>query len=365
MGDPADSTSLTNFATAPQYALDGVAAAIASLLGFAAPIGEDPADAFGWGRPLALVAIAGLAFVLVRRGQVSRSFWVVLAVGVSFWLLAGLNEVAQRAPTVSRYQYMGAIFVLLVAAEPLRGVRLSRTAAGVVTVVTCAALASNLSQLSAASDMLAKTTELERAGMAAFEIARDEIAPEMLLTEELIGTGSSTVQAGEYFYAVDRFGSPAYTQAELEAASEPARAAADRVLAVALGASLAPAPARASDHCPIASRRDRGSITVDVPASGIRLEGGPSAQGLGLVTVIRRRGLSRRPRSGVVGRAEAAGKDHPRLSRRAVGSADRGAAGRSAFADPDGEEADVDRLLRGRRSSTADRTRSCSRWARG
>lgn len=274
----ASNVSLANIATAPQYAFDGVAASIASVLGLSAPIGADPAGAYGWGRPLALAAIAGLAFVLVRRGRVSRSFWVVLALGVSFWLLAGFNEVDQRAPTVSRYQYMGAIFVLLVAAEPLRGIRLSRTAVGVATVVTCAALASNLSQLFDAHRMFESTTELERAGLAAFEIAREEIDPELLLTEDLIGTGSSTVQAREYLTAVDQFGSPAYTDAELELASEPARAAADRVLAVALGASLTPAGGRDSEHCPIASRRSGERITLAVPPSGIRFEGGPSVK---------------------------------------------------------------------------------------
>ena len=60
-----------------------------------------------WGRPLAVVAIGLACWRLNRLGRAPRWFWVVLAIGGSFWFLAGLNQMPGRDPTASRYQYIG------------------------------------------------------------------------------------------------------------------------------------------------------------------------------------------------------------------------------------------------------------------
>ena len=73
------------------------------------------------------------------------------------------------------------------------------------------------------------------------EIARDTVDPGFVLTEDLAGTIYAAVEAGAYLEAADQFGSPADTPEEIAAAPEPAREAADRVVAAALGLRVSPA----------------------------------------------------------------------------------------------------------------------------
>ena len=52
-----------------------------------------------------------------------RWILVVLAVGITFWFITAGNFGLGRQPTVSRYQYVGAVFVLLIAGEIAAGWR--------------------------------------------------------------------------------------------------------------------------------------------------------------------------------------------------------------------------------------------------
>jgi hypothetical protein len=92
-----------------------------------------------------------------------------------------------------------------------------------------------------------------RADLAALEIARPTISPSFTLgSVEVAGTASlAIVEAGKYFEAVDRWGSPAYTPAELEQAPAIGREHADMVLASAL---------------PITSRTEPGAFAPTPPA---------------------------------------------------------------------------------------------------
>jgi hypothetical protein len=104
--------------------------------------------------------------------------------------------------------------------------------------VLAAAVASNLLFLHESYESYERTSRLERADLAAVEIARDTVDPSLILSEDIADTGYVPVEAGAYLSARDAFGSPAYTEAELEAAPEEARIPADKVLAAALGIEL-------------------------------------------------------------------------------------------------------------------------------
>ena len=72
-----------------------------------------------------MIAIALAIWRLWRVGRPSRWLWVVLALGLSFWFLTALNaDPLRRTPTTGRYQYQGAVFVILIVVEFLRGVPL-------------------------------------------------------------------------------------------------------------------------------------------------------------------------------------------------------------------------------------------------
>jgi hypothetical protein len=234
--------SFENFATAPAFVLDGVAASASSLLGLATPPGvviPGAGDTLAWGRPL----LAGLLFVaglyLVRLGRIPRPLWVVAAIAVVVWGLLAVNATLFRSPEASRYQLVGAVFLLMCGAELARGVRPSPRAMGVTLVVLAAAVASNLTILHYAHDRLQGATETTRGNLAALEIAAARVAPDFVLTPENSGLEYFTlVDAGSYLSAAEAFDSPAYTSAELESAPEGARVGADKVLVAALPVEL-------------------------------------------------------------------------------------------------------------------------------
>jgi hypothetical protein len=263
-------TSLHNAATGPSYVLDGFASSISSLLGLATPtsVVGSPLD---WGRGLLVAAVALAIWRLRRAGRLERGLLVILAIAVSFWFLAAFNASIFREPTSGRYQYMGAIFVVLIAAELLRGVRVGRGAAVALVAVAAMAALSNANSLHTTWERLTPFGELQPAGLAALELTRDVVDPDLELTEENSGVDYlGFVDAGAYLSAVDAFGSPAYTPVELADAPEAAREAADRVFATALELELSPA----------AGARDTGCAAV-----GLGREARPAPVGTGGVTI--------------------------------------------------------------------------------
>lgn len=265
--------SLHNVATTPLFVLDSFGSAIAALLGLATPV-EGIASPAGldWGRPLA-VALGGLALWRAYRvGHLPRSFWVFLTIGLAFWVLGGFDLKPGRVPWASRYQLLGGAFVLLVAAELLRGVPLGRRLLGPALVVVAASVASNSLFMHEAYESYASSTEIVRGNLTALEIARNTVDPAFFLEEEFADTGFDHIDAGSYFAAVDDFGSPAYTIAELRRSGEPARFAADKVLLNALRVAVEPIPRSAvpSQGCFAA----KAGQSFDVPAGGVAIAAG-------------------------------------------------------------------------------------------
>lgn len=250
--------TLHNVLTSPVFVFDGLAGSLAALLGVSTVPIEGPGGPT-WGRVLLPVAIAALAVVLVRRRGGRSSFrpdsetnderaawrlvspgvWPVAATGAAFWLLAAFNYIPGREAYASRYMYAGAVFLLLLLAELLRGVRIGRPALLAAAAVVLAASLANLAILRDGERWLREETELARADLAAVEIARRTVERDFRLFPEVAGTYSLIdIQAGDYLEAVGEHGSPAYTEAELLDAPTEARGQADVLLARALPLSL-------------------------------------------------------------------------------------------------------------------------------
>jgi hypothetical protein len=266
--DAESAVSLHNLGETPLFVLDSFGAAIGSLLGLATPVeGIASPGGLDWGRPLAVV-LGGLAlWRAYGMKRIPRSLWVVLTIAFSFWVLGGLDVKAGRQPWSSRYQLPGAVFVLLAATELLRGVRLDRRLLGPAVVVLLAAVISNALFLHEAWQSYRDTSQLIRGNLTAMEIARNTVEPGFYLEEEFADTGFDHIDAGSYFSAIDAFGSPAYTVAELQAAPEAARFAADKVLLNALRVAVEPIPRSAvpSRGCFTAG----SSVKFQVPQGGI------------------------------------------------------------------------------------------------
>jgi hypothetical protein len=226
--------SLRNVLDSPNYLFTGLASSLDTVLGLST-INVEGVGQPEWGRPLLVGAIVLLVVVGLRRPGFSSRLWPVAAATASFWLLAGFNYIPGREPMSSRYAYAGAAFLLLLAADLLRDARCGRRGLWVAGGIVLLAVASNLVPLKDGSKVLEAQTVLTRADTAAMEIVRPEIEPSFALTPEIAGTASLIdINAAEYFPAVDQYGSPAYSVAELATAPEAGRRQADIVLAHAL-----------------------------------------------------------------------------------------------------------------------------------
>jgi hypothetical protein len=266
--------SASNIASTPSFVLDGIASSMASIFGLFGPGGAG----LEWGRPFAVAAIVLAIWRIYRLGAVSSWFWTLLTLGGTFWILAGFNQALGRSPESSRYQYIGVIFTLLVAAELLRGARLSSRWLVAVFCVVAAVTASNINYLHAAWGSYRATSQLEKADLGALEIARDTVEPTFILSEDIADTGYVHVEAAPFLKARDEFGSPAYDPAELAEAPQPARVAADKVLFAALRARLESAPRSALPSAVPSPVDTHGEKPVDVPVGGcVSARGGKSA----------------------------------------------------------------------------------------
>jgi hypothetical protein len=226
--------TLHNVLASPLYIVEGMAAGIASLTGLTST-GSSGAIDPTWGRPL-LIALVGLAiWAQKKRPGVSKTFWPVVAVGLSYWLLAAFNYIPGREAAATRYQYAAGAIVLLVAAELLRNWRFSPRVLWVAAAATALMVAPNLAQLGSGYNTLKEQSVVTRSDTGAIEIARRTVAPSFALTPEIAGTPSLiNVNAADYLPAVEEHGSAGYTPAELAGAEEPGRRDADIVLSQAL-----------------------------------------------------------------------------------------------------------------------------------
>lgn len=276
--------SLSNLATTPAFVLDGIAAALASAFGLATPPAASVAGGLDWGRPLAVAAIVLALWRMWRLGRVPEWVWIVLAVAGAFWILAGLNQMPGRDPEASRYQYVGVILVFLVASELLRGTRARTGVTIAILAVAACSVVSNTYMLERSYQGWRSTSRLEKADLAALDIARGTVEPGFILSEDIADTAFVHIEAGPYFEARDEFGSPAYSPSELAEAVPPARFAADKVLSAALGLELAPVPAAALPAGPVEEAEAGPTGTVAVPA-GRCVAVQPTAGGAPLLTL--------------------------------------------------------------------------------
>jgi hypothetical protein len=235
--DAQNFVSFHNFETLIGYVGDGLSSSLSTLLGLAVPRDEMSLSPLDWGRPLLLVAIAFGIWRVARAGigAMPRRLWAVIAAQLSFWTLTGLNASFFGQATSGRYQLVGVVLWVMIGAELLRGVRVSRFAVATVVAVAALAALANFSLLRDEAHGLAGIAEQQKGGLAALELTREEVAPDYVLTEQNSGVDYlGIVDAASYFSAIDAFGSPAYTPAELLDAPEAARVSADTVFASAL-----------------------------------------------------------------------------------------------------------------------------------
>lgn len=235
-------------ALAPGFIATVASATFAALVGLAGqtvPFGSGTLLVFG--PPLALMATLALGWHLLRqREHASPRILALLAITVSFWLLAAAGRANLAQAYDSRYLYVGGIFIVALGAELLGGVRVSLRAGLIAAPILLAALAANIGVFSSVGRYERAEAQLTAADLGALDIGRPVI-PSGYQAADFPGFGV-LVDAKSYFETERAIGSPAASVPEIESYPDGVRKEADseliaihRVGLMASGPGAAPA----------------------------------------------------------------------------------------------------------------------------
>jgi hypothetical protein len=260
----------------PKFVFHSAAAGFTSLLGLATGDGSEPSQPhLIWGEiALGVVAVLVVARIAQLR-RVPRGLAIVLAIAFTFWVLTGLLPGPLHPPTASRYQFMSAIFLLLIVAETIRGLRVPELAVVVTAVVAGLAVAGGISLLHRQyTERWRPFADSTRYYLAAVEIAGDSADP----TFRISFPPTLSVYDRTYLDTVRRYGSPAYGESKLAAADPTARAAADLTIAQSLGLALAsPQPSAHTLGCQPLQASATGETGLTLLHGGFTFDNGSDA----------------------------------------------------------------------------------------
>ena len=204
------------------------------------------------GTVLAGFAVAGLA-LRIKKGNVPQTLWVSLAVVLAYWLTIAIGG---RAPDSSRYILVGAVMVLLIAADAIRDVRFSPLATAGVFCVVALAIPANIAKLYDGRTARKSVAAVSGTEYAMLELAEGRVAAGYLpsLDPAVKSAGGSVLvplNAVEYVRVKERYGSLAMPLDQVRSESLRLRRIADASLVGALGIELQPSdPPADPESCP-------------------------------------------------------------------------------------------------------------------
>jgi hypothetical protein len=176
-----------------------------------------------------------------RPRIVPKRVVTLITIALAFWILTALNRAQISPPFASRYLYVGALILVLLAAELGRGVALRSRAKLLLVGAVAAAIVSNVGAFRDGARYLRDQADLAKADLGALDAARPLIKRD-LVAQSFPGYPFVLVSARSYFATEHEFGSPAATPRELANQPEPARATADAQLVAVHRPTVRPAP---------------------------------------------------------------------------------------------------------------------------
>jgi hypothetical protein len=202
---------------APGFAQDLFAAASGALVG----------RNLEWGRPLAVLAVVTVVWRLVRAVDITPRLAGMLAAGISLWSVTALARSTISTPETSRYLYLGAVVIVLVGVELLRGVPLPARAIVLAAALILSFAITGLTAMHGGAEGLRSTSRTVVAELGALQLAAAYAPPGYQPDTTL----APQITAGSYLHTVRAIGSsPAASPAQIRGAQPGPRAAADRVL---------------------------------------------------------------------------------------------------------------------------------------
>ncbi len=290
------SVAAANFAALPSFAFDALAASLASITGvFTVPGSRTVGFDLSAGQALAGgLLVTTLALYLWRGYRPGIASAVPIVALLSFWVLSAGAADPGRVPYASRYLYIDVALLLLVFAQEISASPVRRRGVLILSAVCGLALLPNIRELTYAGDDSRVGAEINRAVMgAADSIAGKGDSATLLEEPDDIVAGQVADMAfplAQYEASRARFGAPAFSLAQIEAAGSNARAAADHFLVRALSVGIVPVSDPPSRLPPPAGalqsggalRRMRGCVrftplvagaqlSLRIPRNGLRL----------------------------------------------------------------------------------------------
>ncbi len=223
-----------------------------------------------------LAGIAVVALVLrFKRGSVPPTIWTFLAVTVAYWSLIAL---ADRPPDSSRYIFVGAVLVFLVAADALRGAAISRPALVAALCVILLAIPANVRKLNEGragqrNDGMVSRTEYAMLDLATGHVRADYAPGEDPRVIHVGGGVFTALHAGDYLREAEEVGPIGFSPSEVSEQSPTLRRIADVSLANAFRVKLRPTlPPGEPGECAADRPAEAGQqVELRLPSAGLVL----------------------------------------------------------------------------------------------
>ncbi len=260
---------------APGFVADSASATLSALAGLSGPLITEESASLGWGRPLAVAAVALILWRLWRVERVPTRVLTLLAVLGAFWFLTALQRAGIGPAESSRYVYVSAVFTVALAVELVRGLVITRRAWLVIGAAAALITVANAGDMRSGAGFLRDQGLLTRAGLTVLEIAEPVARPDEP-AEGIPGYPLVVVPVGRYFEMARDLGTPAASVEELAGAPESVRLRADEELAAIHEVTLQPSEAAGSGTAPPTVDSVAGG---DVTERGGCVEFAPAAAG--------------------------------------------------------------------------------------
>jgi hypothetical protein len=231
-GHQASETELSLWNTSLVYTVQGLSATISALLALSTVSSQTGLLDPTLGQPLALAAVAGIAYAAWRGWRARSLFWGVAGTLLVLWVAASVSNTAAipRPPEDPRYLFANAPLLLVCVCIAVPRPRLPRGG----QIAACAALAviaaTNASQYGPTHDSLSTQQVATRAEVGALEILRGLVPSNFSPVVAGAPGVVYPVQAGPFFSAVDSYGMIADSVPKLQRLGEGTRQIVDTVL---------------------------------------------------------------------------------------------------------------------------------------
>lgn len=219
------SVTLANLIRSPKFIADEIAGSVQALTGLGPFEGISWLD-LNWGRAFAVVLVVFVIRRLVKAKE-NRMLWSLMTAGGVFWALVAFTRAEKGNPVASRYIYIGSVIVALIILELAKGIELGNRAIGIFAAISIVIVGANVGYYYHLRNFFENNASYQRAEIGAIDIAKNNIDPNFVLSDSAHYIPS--IQAGSYLSAISKYGSPAYSVAEIEAQTEPVRLATDDV----------------------------------------------------------------------------------------------------------------------------------------